>query len=167
MRFSSLADRSTALSVPGWGVPRKLLAEPSFTSLVEVVRSRIDHCDVPFACGMTNDVRREVFIAALAECGDAVYTNAVVRWFGGDVPAPVSTEWMERYVFPAATRMEGFFSVHYDDPAVKKVWLNIKTVYLASNDTENAAWVDRVLAGRKKEWIEMMERFEKEGAGKK
>ena len=168
MRFSSLADRTTALSVPGWGVPSNLLAEPSFTSLVEVVRARIDRCDAPFACGMTNDVRREVFIAALAECGDVVYTNAVVRWFGGDVLAEcVTPKWIRRYASSASTRMEGYFSVHYDEPAIRKVWQNMKAGYLASNETEKAEWVDRVLAGEAKAWIEMMERFEKEGAGKK
>ena len=63
--------------------------------------------------------------------------------------------------------MEGYFSVHYDEPAIRKVWQNMKAGYLASNETEKAEWVDRVLAGEAKAWIEMMERFEKEGAGKK
>ena len=167
MRFSCLTNYATAHSVPEWGCPAKLLVEPSFTNLVQVVRERIDNVGVSFACGMTNDVRRRVFIAALSECGEIVYTNAVVRWFGGEIPASVSPEWMERYVFPATTRMEGYCSMHYDAPPIKKVWQNIKTVYLMSNDTENAAWVDEVLAGEAKEWIELMEQFEKEGAGGK
>ena len=71
------------------------------------------------------------------------------------------------YASPMSTRMEGFCSRHYDDPAIKKVWQNMKAGYLASNDAENAAWVDEVLAGEAKEWIELMEQFEKEGAGGK
>ncbi len=167
MRFSCLTNYATAHSVPEWGCPAKLLVEPSFTNLVQVVRERIDNVGVSFACGMTNEVRRRVFITALAECGDATYTNAVVRWFGDGVPAEVSPKWIRRYASPASTRMEGYFSVHYDEPVIKKVWQNMKAGYLASNDTENAAWVDEVLAGEAKEWIELMEQFEKEGSGGK
>ena len=79
MRFSCLTNYATAHSVPEWGCPAKLLVEPSFTNLVQVVRERIGRCDALFACGMTNEVRCEVFISALAECGASVYTNAVVR----------------------------------------------------------------------------------------
>lgn len=167
MRYSCLTNRRTAHSVPEWGVPSRLLVEPSFTSLVEVVRTGIASCGASFACGMTNDVRREVFIAALASCGETVYTNAVVRWFGGDVQADVSPNWIRTYASPMSTCMDGYFSVHYDEPAIKKVWQNMKAGYLASNDTENAAWVDRVLAGEAKAWIEMMQRFEEEGRRKK
>ena len=167
LRFSCLSDWATAHAVPEFGVPDELLAEPSFTSLVEVVRSRIDHCDVHFACGITNDVRSAVFIAALTGCGANVYTNAVVRWFGGDNPADASPRRMMEYAFPAATRLEGYLTLHYEEPEIKKVWQNIKAASLATNDASYAAWADRVLSGEAKEWIEMMERFEKEGAGKK
>ena len=167
IRFSCLTNYATAHSVPEWGCPAKLLVEPSFTNLVQVVRERIDRCDALFACGMTNAVRREVFISALAECGTAVYTNAVVRWFGGDTPKNLPPRRMMDYASPMSTRMEGFCSRHYDDPAIKKVWQNIKAASLASNDTVYAEWADEVLSGASKEWIELMEQFEKEGAGGK
>lgn len=158
LRFSCLADRSTALSVPGWGVPDELLVEPTFTSLVEVVRARIDRCDVPFLCGMTNDVRREVFIAALARCGASTYRDAIVMWFGGNIPPATSARMVEQYVDPATTRMEGYSIEHYDDPGISNVWLNLKSLYLSEGNVVEANVIDEILSGESKADREAMKK---------
>ena len=161
MRFSCLTNYATANSVPGWGCPDELLVEPSFTNLVEVVRERIDHCDALFACGMTNEVRREVFITALAECGTAAYRDAIVRWFGGVVPASVSARTVERLVAPATTRMEGYAVEHFDDPGISNVWLNVKALFLAEGNVEEANDLDTILNGEAKAEREIIKGFEK------
>ena len=158
MRFSCLTNRRTAHSVPGWGVPDELLVEPTFTSLVEVVRSRIDRCDVPFLCGMTNDVRREVFIAALARCGASTYRDAIVMWFGGSIPPATSARMAEKYVDPATTRMEGYSIEHYDDPGISNVWLNLKSLYLSEGNVVEANVIDEILSGESKADREAMKK---------
>lgn len=158
MRFSCLADWATANSVPEFGVPEELLVEPSFTSLVEVVRSRIDRCDVPFLCGMTNDVRREVFIAALARCGASAYRDAIVMWFGGSIPSSTSARMVEHYVAPATTRMEGYSIEHYDDPGISNVWVNLKSLYLSEGNVVEAHVIDEILSGESKADREAMKK---------
>lgn len=150
LRFSCLSDWATAHSVPEFGVPDELLVEPSFTSLVEVVRARINRCDAPFLCGMTNDVRREVFIAALARCGASVYRDAIVMWFGGSVPSAAAAKMVDQYVAPAMTCMEGYSIEHYDDPGISNAWVNLKALHLSEGNVAEASFVDSVLKGEAK-----------------
>lgn len=161
MCFSCLTNYATAHSVPEWGCPDELLVEPSFTNLVQVVRERIERCDALFACGMTNEVRRKVFITALAECGTAAYRDAIVRWFGGVVPASVSARTVERLVAPATTRMEGYAVEHFDDPGISNVWLNVKALFLAEGNVEEANDLDTILNGEAKAEREIIKGFEK------
>lgn len=157
---SCLANRRTARSVPGWGVPQRLLTEPPFTNLVHVIGARIDFCELDFVSGMTNELHREVFKAALASCGPTVYKNAVVRWFGG-FPAPeVSPKLIEDFAEPSTTSMEGYFIRHYNETDIRNVWLNIKSRYMAIGDSEGASGVDRILSGRIKSALEMLESLE-------
>jgi len=139
MRFSCLTNYATAHSVPEWGCP----------------------AGVSFACGMTNDVRRRVFITALAECGTAAYRDAIVRWFGGVVPASVSARTVERLVAPATTRMEGYAVEHFDDPGISNVWLNVKALFLAEGNVEEANDLDTILNGEAKAEREVIKGFEK------
>lgn len=160
IRNSSLSSRRVAQSVPGWGLPTELTGEPAFSSLVGVVRSRIGECTLSLVGEMTNDVRREVFLAALAQCGQEVYRDAVVRWFGGAVPSGISPVLVEEFVSPSSTCMEGYFILHYGEPGISNVWANVRALYLLSGDAASAAGVDEILSGKAKAQLEAMSSLE-------
>lgn len=160
MSQSCLANRRVARSVPEWGVPQRLLTEPSFTNLVRVVGTRIDSCELQFVCGLTNILHREVFTAALASCGQTVYKDAVVRWFGGSPAPEVSPELIDRFADPPATSMEGYFIDHYNESGIRNVWLNVKSRYMAIGELEQAAGIDDILSGKSKAEREMLESLE-------
>ena len=161
IRCSCVTNRRVASSIPSWGVPDRLLKEPSFTNLVNVVRSRIDLCPASFVCEMTNAVHKEIFIAALAECGPDTYRNALVRWFGGALPSGVSPDVVDHFASPVCPSMYGYFIRHYDDPGVSNVWLNIKSLYLASSNTVNAAGIDEILSGEARRYFDDMDEIER------
>lgn len=147
MSQSCLANRRVARSVYEWGVPQKLITEPSFTNLVRIVGLRVDLCDLSFVRSLTNTVQREVFKTALANCGQTVYRDVVIRWFGGALVPAVQPQIMEEFAVPANTSMEWYFINHYDEAEIRNVWMNIKARYLAIGEADEAAGIDEVLSG--------------------
>ena len=161
MTNSCMAIRIVASQAEEWELPQQLHAESSFTNLVAVVRSELNNCSQSFAGGMTNNLRRKVFEEALAECGPDTYRNALVRWFGGALPSGVSPDVVDHFASPVCPSMYGYFIRHYDDPGVSNVWLNIKSLYLASSNTVNAAGIDEILSGEARRYFDDMDEIER------
>ena len=165
MHYSCLSNRHKALSAVEHGVPMQLYSESSFTNLVAVMTSEIQHCGVPYLAGLTNIVRRRVFIAALANCGRKTFRKAIVGWFGGTLTSEISPSLIWEYVTASSTRMEQYFIMRYDEPEIRNVWMNIKNLYLASNDVVRASWMDSVLSGKSKAHLKEMRRIEAKRGG--
>ena len=101
MANSCLTNRRVASHVAEWGIPDSVSSEPLFTNLVSVVSREYGNCTVSFLEGMTNEVKREVFVGALAKCGQEVYKNAVAGWFGGENLPLGSTEVIKGFAMPS------------------------------------------------------------------
>ena len=160
MRYSSLSDDRIAQSVPEWGIEDSLKTETTFTNLVKVVKDRVAYCDSSFVNGFTNEVERAVFIAALAECGQTIYRDSVVRWFGSTNVNGISLRTINEFVSPCNSPLENHFVLHYNEPGINNVWRNIKALYLAASNTVQAAGIDDILNGEAKEYFEAMLKFE-------
>lgn len=143
-----LSDRRTADQIDEWGVPGELFSEARFTNLVSVMRANVATCPPSYVYGLTNLVRRAVFVAALTECGRSVYRDSVVRWFGQrPMTQPIDIEVLDSFLFPVGTSMEDYIDMHFDVPGVSNVLSNAKEIYQARSNTVIVAALDAVLSG--------------------
>ena len=163
MANSCLTNRRVASHVAEWGIPDSVSSEPLFTNLVSVVSREYGNCTVSFLEGMTNEVKREVFVGALAKCGQEVYKNAVAGWFGGENLPLGSTEVIKGFAMPSNAAVGEYFILHYNEPGVSNVWANLKSLYLASSNTVAAARLCDITSGKTKAYLEMMKDLEREG----
>lgn len=157
---SCLTNRRIALSVGEWGASDRLYAEPLFSNLVSVVNHEYGNCSNTFLSGMTNAVMREVLVGALAKCGQNIFRDAVVGWFGGGVPMDVPANVIDGFAMPANAIVGDYFILHYNEPGISNVWANLKSLYLTSSNVVEAARLDDIISGKTKAYLDAMKCFE-------
>ena len=146
-----LSERNIAGRISNWGVPQELFKEACFTNLVAIMQREHEDCEFEYINGLTGVVKRAVFVAALTRCGELVYHDSLVRWFGqSSIPVTANIVVWDSFLFPIATDMEEYVDMNFDDPGVCMVLNNIKKLYHDSNNAIGEEMIERIQSGESK-----------------